>query len=304
MIRIDLPIRFKSLCFSAGGITGFVHIGALARLEEEDALRTVDTVVGTSIGAVVGLLFAIGLSASVIFDEFARVNDSVFKYGDMTCFFTSYGADSGEYFMAYVIDLLLKSNVSPVITFKDFHQRFGKRLIFTGSSVGRATPCYFGPDSHPDMRVLEALRITISIPFLFTSVEKGDEIFVDGAITDHHPIEYCLRDLEQRYPDVGVHKAFHAFGCLIECNFSKEIRNLEDFLHGILMCCIANKQCDTCMQDSSIKVVVDEVRDAADFNASMEQRTSMYNKGYAETDRYLRKLKEKIFSKKRRHSVC
>ena len=295
-----MPIRFKSLCFSAGGITGFVHIGALKRLEEEDALKAVDTVVGTSIGAVVGLLFAIGLSASSIFDEFARVNDCIFKYGDMTTFFTTYGADSGEYFMAYVIDLLLKSNVSPVITFKEFYHKFGKRLIFTGSSVGRASPCYFGPESHPDMRVLEALRITISIPFLFTSVERGDELFVDGAITDHHPIEYCLRDLEKRHPGSSV---LQVFGCLINCNFSKKIRNLEDFLHGILMCCISNKQCSKCMQDSSIRVEVSEVRDAADFNASMEQRTCMYNKGYTETDRHLKKLKEKKPSNTRRHSV-
>ena len=44
------------------------------------------------------------------------------------------------------------------------------------------------------MPLLTALKITISVPIYFTSVNYKNKIYIDGAILNHCPINLCNED--------------------------------------------------------------------------------------------------------------
>ena len=49
----------------------------------------------------------------------------------------------------------------------------------------------FSHENTPDVSVLTAVRMSISVPFLFTPVEYNGNIYVDGGITYNFGLNYC-----------------------------------------------------------------------------------------------------------------
>ena len=61
-----------ALVLSGGGARGFTHVGVLKVLEASQV--PVDMVVGTSMGAIIGGLYAAGMSPAQLEEEIARLN--------------------------------------------------------------------------------------------------------------------------------------------------------------------------------------------------------------------------------------
>ena len=57
------------LVLGPGGIKGFAELGALIFLESVNYIDSIDTIVGCSVGSVIGLLLIIGYSATEILSE-------------------------------------------------------------------------------------------------------------------------------------------------------------------------------------------------------------------------------------------
>ena len=81
------------------------------------------------------------------------------------------------------------------------------------------------------MKVLTAIRITISIPFIFTSVTHNDSIYVDGFVTDNYPIQYAMQHYEGPF-----------LGIFVKNNKRVEIKNLETFMYNLCPYTIRTKK--------------------------------------------------------------
>jgi len=286
----------KSICLSGGGITGFAHIGVLQLLHEKNLLKRIDTIVGTSIGAVVGTLYGLGIVPNDIFNAFANINDNaLLKYTDLDSFFQSYGIDTGEYFMAYLVDIFLQHNANPLITFKNYQKIYGKRLVLTGSNITKHETEYFSTVNTPDMRVLDAIRISISIPFLFSAVKYNNHVYVDGGITDNYPLQYCINDFVTRYPHENPLEC--VLGCNIESLFPRKIVSIEDFIYNIFACSVKKDRRDTTTTRNTIFIEM-EIH-STEFSVTLNKRRNMFEIGYERACIYLKTKKPSI---KRRHS--
>src|SRR5690625_1785229 len=69
------------LVLSGGGARGLAHVGVLHALEERNI--KVDAVVGTSMGAIVGALYAAGRDADGV-EQVARTTDWAYAFNDKT----------------------------------------------------------------------------------------------------------------------------------------------------------------------------------------------------------------------------
>ncbi len=68
-------------------------------------------------------------------------------------------------------------------------QRYsGIEVVICATSLTRRAPLYISSASHPDMSVMDALRMSCAIPLYFTPVVLGGEVLVDGCITDCAPV--------------------------------------------------------------------------------------------------------------------
>jgi predicted acylesterase/phospholipase RssA len=193
---IDLKI-IDTLCFSGGGIKGFAFIGAIDRLIElgKINLENINKFVGTSAGAILSFLLAIGVDTNelrefILSFNFSKLNGKI----DSNLFFERHGINTGDRIIFIFIKFLeTKLNVCD-ITFIDLFNRLNKDLVIIGTNYTQAKETVFSKDTTPDFSVIKAIRISISIPIIFTPVHINNEVYIDGAIINNFPINYCNKE--------------------------------------------------------------------------------------------------------------
>lgn len=154
------------LALGAGSARGLAHIGVLKVLEKHNI--KVDYIAGTSIGALVGSLYAVGIPANML--EKLAHNLSTSSWVDLTI--PRKGLVSGER-VQEVIRLLTKG-----CTFEEC--RIPLKVVATDIENGEKVIIDTGP-------IYKGVRASISIPGIFTPVEYLNKLLVDGAVTDRIP---------------------------------------------------------------------------------------------------------------------
>jgi len=169
------------LALGGGAILGAAHIGVLKALEERDIRPSV--ISGTSIGALVGALYAFGKSWEEIKDLALRL-----KWMDITQIsLSTYGLLSLNKVDNLLLDEIGSLNV------EDAKLPLG--LVCTNIQSGKKVVKTKGPLS-------AAVQASMSIPGIFKPVILEDEMLVDGGIVENVPIP-TARNLGAEYV-IGV----------------------------------------------------------------------------------------------------
>ncbi len=192
------------LVLSGGGAKGFAHIGVLKVI---DSLGIkIDYIGGTSMGAVVGGLYAAGYSAHQI--------DSVFRSTDFDELLRDYIPRSSKNFFEkrndelYAISLpfnkfrlgiptaLSKGTYNYILlaglAHKVRHQRDFSKLPIPFFCI--ATDIETGQEVVLDNGYLvQAIQASSAFPSLFAPVEINGRILVDGGVVDNYPVEEIRR---------------------------------------------------------------------------------------------------------------
>lgn len=159
------------LALGSGSARGWAHIGVICALEE--AGIPVDFVAGTSIGALVGAVFAAGRLDGL--EEEARH----LRWSRVASFFDVIFPRSGLIDGRKVVDAL--GDYLPDRDIEELTVPFG--AVATDLSSAREVGIRSG-------NVIDAIRASISIPGIFTPVCKGDQVLVDGGLVN--PVSVSL----------------------------------------------------------------------------------------------------------------
>ncbi len=226
-----------------------MHAGFIEALDvNKNLLEKVDTVVGCSIGVVVGLCWIVGMSPVEIEQTLFRLNDdSVISLKGLAMFIDKYGIDDGEYLTAFFVDILLSSGMSPNMTLLELYEAKGKRLLAVSFNLSTTQLCTLGPESHPDVRVVDALRASTAIPIGFTPFVLNGEYYVDGAIRMPYPLDIARQDAVTRdRPESTV------VGCKIVTScVGGEMRSIEEYLQRLMYVCTTTPESDEEIRDPS-----------------------------------------------------
>lgn len=174
-----------ALVISGGGLKGLAALGAVHVLKKRGELRGVKTMVGTSAGALVCAALACGRNPMDVMRVVAQT--SVKPEFDLARLGTSFGIDTGRG-VTDLIDAVLGKRY----TFADVFHQHGVKLVVCVTNVTERKPEYLGPDTHPDMDIALALRMSCSVPLYFAAVKIQDAVYVDGVLTDNFPCEWPL----------------------------------------------------------------------------------------------------------------
>ena len=195
----ELPISGFGLTLSGGGAKGLAHIGVLKALDS--AGIQIDYVTGTSMGSIVGGLYAIGYSGkeiekiarglnwneilsnrvslrSIAIEEKADYNNFTIEVPFEDGFFTipSGAIESQELW------LQLSELFFPVYAIKDFNQfERAFRAIAADVETGEVVSLDHG-------EIINALRASMAIPAVFTAVEIEGRKLVDGGVVRNFPV--------------------------------------------------------------------------------------------------------------------
>ena len=187
------------LALSGGGALGLAHIGVLQQIDSLDI--PIDYIAGTSMGGIIGGLYAIGYSG----EEIEKLVDSldwpeIFRDAPRGEFM-SYAERLAERKYQFEIDfhnfrpvtsglidghkiqLILSRLTHQYMTVSDFDQLpVPFRCIAVDLNTGREV--ILGTGSLP-----KAMRATMSIPSIFTPVQWGDSLLIDGGLLNNMPTE-------------------------------------------------------------------------------------------------------------------
>ncbi len=158
------------LVLSAGSAKGLAHIGVLKVLEAHDV--PIEFITGTSIGSLVGGLYAAGIGPDM--QEGLALNIAQKKWIDI-------GVPRKGFIRGDKILKILKmlSKGEKIETLKIPFACVSADLI-TGRKV-----------VHKDGSLAEAIRSSISIPGVFDPFETQGKMLVDGAVLDRLPVNLC-----------------------------------------------------------------------------------------------------------------
>jgi NTE family protein len=187
---------------SGGGARGFAHIGVLKKLEQ---LRIpVDVVVGTSMGSIVGGLYATGLTPDeieqgvqginweLVFNDYARREFRSFRRKQDDYLYASIhriGASSEGLKLSpgliegQQIEMALDRLAYPGFHITDFDQlHIPYRAIATDIETGNAVIIDHG-------NLAKAMRASMSIPGALPPIQHEGRLLVDGGIGNNVPID-------------------------------------------------------------------------------------------------------------------
>jgi predicted acylesterase/phospholipase RssA len=89
--------------------------------------------------------------------------------------------------------LKFKFNITD-ITFIELYNLTKKKLSIIGTNYTKIKEECFNHNNTPDMSVITALRISISIPIIFTPVKYNGDMYIDGCFKNGFPLDYCNKE--------------------------------------------------------------------------------------------------------------
>ena len=271
---------YDAVVLSSGGTKGISHLGCMEEIIKTGMLETVRYYVGTSAGAVVATTLALHLNPRDVLDAcilpFTYEKDLHFQSMGQ-----DFGIDRGS-----SIEKFLKSIVSPDMTFRDVSNEFGSVLSIIGTNLSTSNMEVFDVIRCPEMSVLEALRISCCVPFLFTAISKNNQYFVDGGISNPFPVDVAL--------DYGCQ---NVLGCRFEA-FNRSITNypwkFEQYVHTVVDTLVNKPAAEFVQPPGGARVDICNIQtprqvSSLAFDLSTEDKLDMFRAGQESAKSFLKK---------------
>jgi predicted patatin/cPLA2 family phospholipase len=173
--------QINTLLFSGGGTLGIAYIGVVKALEKTGLLKNIKTFCGTSIGSIFALIISMNYKASEIQSMLFDIDmEKAFQLNVLNII--KNGVYGNDEYITQCIKKVIKIKFSENITFKELFNNTGNHLIVNTTCLCDNKAEYFDYIHNPDMEVWLAIRMSISIPYIFPHVEYKDKYYVDGGL--------------------------------------------------------------------------------------------------------------------------
>ncbi len=156
------------LVLSGGGVRGMAHIGLIRAMEELGI--SAQMVSGSSVGALVGALYANGNSVSDMLSFFKET--PLFKYNFLTILKPGF-IDTDRYFEIF-------KGYFPQDTFSSLE----KDLYVVATDLQKGEQHFFS-----EGELIRPLLASAALPPVFSPVELNAKLYADGGIMNNFPLE-------------------------------------------------------------------------------------------------------------------
>ena len=187
----------RNLVLSGGSVRSVSAVGCLKYLYENGLLDHVTNIIGTSAGAILGFLLAMGHNptkiATLLQDVLVGKGYHQIRFDDLLEFnvLQTFGLDSGAGIMSFIEDVLEQTLGARDISFLELAKKRGINFVVCVANLTRQRSEYLCVDTTPHESVVTAVRMSISLPILFAPVRHANgDLYVDGGIYETLPIGY------------------------------------------------------------------------------------------------------------------
>ena len=276
-------MKYTTLVLSGGGVSGITHLGAIKYLEENNLIN-IDTYICSSVGSLIGSLLAVGYKAPELYDFIYNFNMSVLRNIDISNLIFKYGLDNGHNLIILIKKLLNYKTGNENITFKELYEKYNKKLIITASCLNDNKIYYFNYENEPNLSIYMAVRMSISIPFIFTNIQYKNKLFVDGGLMNNYPIK-ITKNIDRT---IGIY--------LDNSSKYDNINNIESYIMSIFNCLF--KPINKKKYKYNTIFVNMEKSNMVNFELTNNDKKNMFLKGYETAEKFIKSFKLIIYENK------
>lgn len=268
----------KHLVFKGGGFNGISFIGALKKLEDISFnFNQIESVAGTSIGALISLLVCVGYTPTEIFCLISKKNFTEFRKISVFNIFKNFGLDDGKNIIKWVVELIVNKGFNEKITYKQMFDLTHKKFISVACNLNTYETLYCDYINTPDMEIITGIRMSMAVPFLFTPVFYNDNYYVDGGMTEIFPLSLFLKEEK------------HTLGLRLVYNKKNNIENIYEFGMRVVDCLmlrIENNEIEKYNFPNILEINVDS-KNFINYNLDEIQKKELCDIGFSEMEKII-----------------
>ena len=233
-------------------------IGALKARETD--LADVQEISGSSAGAILGLFLAMGMSVDEILATSLDLNIPNFVKIRIGSFFNKFGfVDMGP----------IRKKLVEICGSDPSFSEIDMKIYISAFCMNTSETVYFSKDTHPDMKIIDAVCMSMAVPFIFACGKYNGETYVDGGMKE----EYPLTPFFDKKP--------HEITCIkIKMNrmYQDDIETPKQFVETLVRSALSNRV----TYETPIQVVEINVGDTNvfDFGMGYEEKVRLFNMGF------------------------
>lgn len=211
-----------SLLLSGGGTNGVVYVGVFRKLRELNI--SIKRLLGVSVGSICGLIYLLNYTDSEIYDMLINTDFNKFRGNiRLTSLIKNYGINSFSNIKEWIENLLIEKGIDSKITFDQFFKLNGVHFQVTASNINKCNLTVFDYQLTPNIKIVDAIKMSCCIPFVFIPTIYNGDFHVDGSVINNFPIEL----FEDDQPNViGVK--------ISDCKVKERIENIMDYSQNII----------------------------------------------------------------------
>jgi NTE family protein len=305
----DYP--YKNLVFEGGGVKGVAYGGVFEVLEQKQITPQLESVAGTSAGAITATMMSLNYSAAEFLKIMTTLNFEKFEDGcDLIGPFRlirHFGWFKGNYFLDLMESYIEHKTGDGRATFRDLVEKYAdlsfKRLHIFGTNLTQQAVQKFSYETTPRVAVADAVRISMSIPFFFEAryfeQNGSNDAYCDGGVLNNYPIDTFDEQHTEVDPESG-HQMLHrtpngetlGFHFVDPIQPASPINSLRSFTGGVIdaLLDIQDILLKTNPGDERRSVFINDLGvKFTDFELSDQTKRALIDQGRIATTAYLDK---------------
>lgn len=243
----------------------------LATLEEIDIKK----IIGVSVGSIYAMFYIMGYTSEQLLEEVMLKNFNDIIDVSLSNFLKNYGLDSGNFVISWIETLMIKAGYKIDITFRELYERTQIHFDILAVDLTKNETKYFNYKTEPDMKITTAIRLSISIPFVYSLKYYKEVPYIDYGL-----IHSCPIDLYEKHDNII---AIFLKSKNSKHQIIKKIDSLQSYINNVFSYILS-----TIKDINDYKKVITVELDIASMKFDLDdiKKIEIINAGYNSTKRF------------------
>lgn len=246
------------LVLGPAGMGIFTILGSIIKYEDE--IKNVKEISGSSAGAVLAVAIALEIPLHDVLDRLLSIDFENLTKFKIKNFISKFG---------FIDTSVMRKVMMEACGCDPTFSELKKKVIISSYCLNRAITEYFSVDTHPHMKVLDAVCMSIAIPVVFTPVKYNGMFYVDGGTRERFPITPFIDKKPEKIMCICVRD---------NDVYIENIRNVKGFLQSLVMTATRALNTNTLKLGKMIELDIKH-EDMFKFTMNYEHKLTMFIKG-------------------------
>ena len=190
-------MTIKHLVLSGGGYKGFMSIGALKYLSDQNFynINEIENIYGTSVGSLIGVILCLKLEWNDMVEYAINKpwnNLITFSTEIILNIISKKGILDKKFIDSIFINLFKNVGLNSDSTLLDLYNYSNICINLFSVNINTFELVRFNYKTYPETKILDAVYMSCSIPFIFQPLYFNESLYIDGGVINPYPLNICL----------------------------------------------------------------------------------------------------------------